>query len=205
MIENLLRPLQQWQVTVNLAGNRQQVVPVRQMGISHAMLLTSLSSQKLWYPNGLPSNFTPGGMEGPGAGMGPRGFAGVAPGMGNPNRPQRQTKTPMGPGGVVDPLNERKAENIWQTDFEIVFVWKETPAAVRLAAEPPPPTAEGATDPAAPGATPVPGAPPVPGAVPTGAAPVATPGIAPPGGAPAGAPGVAPTNVPPGTPPAAGN
>ncbi|MES2789437.1 MAG: type IV pilus assembly protein PilM [Planctomycetota bacterium] len=209
MIENLLRPLQQWQVTVNLAGNRQQVVPVRQMGISHAMLLTSLPSQKLWYPNGLPSNFAAGGIEGPGAGMGPRGFAGVAPGIGNNNRPPRPNKTPMGPGGVVDPLNERKAENIWQTDFEIVFVWKETPAAVRLAAEPPPPTAEGAIDPAAPGATPAPGAPPVPGAVPTGAvpgtAPMTAPGIAPPGGAPAGAPGVAPAIVPPGTPPAAGN
>lgn len=190
MINNFLRPLQQWDVKVDLAGGRFQMVPVRQMGISHVMSMRSLVSPKQWWPNGPPSDLAGGamGMAGrPGAAgaampAGPGGFG---------NRPARGPAAGKnaggpkgGPAGGVDPLNERKAETILQTDFEVVFVWKEIPLADRLPQRP-------AADPAAGGA------PADPNAAPAAANPAA------PAGAPGAAPAAAPAAVPAGAPPAA--
>lgn len=191
MINNFLRHLQQWQVQVDLPGGRFQTVPVRQMGITHVMSMRSLPTRKQWYPNGPPSNLAGGpgalpgamgaGMMRPGAGPGAGGF-GV-----------RQPKTARNAaGGPADLLNERKAEDIWQTDFEVVFVWKETPEDQRLAAPPPPVAADGTAIPGAPG---TPGAPAAPGAAPAGG-PAGTPTGTPPGAVPAGVP-AAPGAVPP--------
>lgn len=193
VIKKFLQSLQQWQVQLNLGPNIFQTVPVRQIGISHAMRITSLTTQKEWYPNGPPSNLGAGGM-GARAGFGPQ----MGPGPANPmgNRPIRPNVK-----GKAQPelLNDRKPETIWQTDFEVVFVWKETPLSERPVEDP------AAVQPAgAPGATPgAPGGPVV--------APPGTPGAPPnsipmptnpasPGVPPAGAPGTPPGTTPTGTP-----
>ena len=211
MIKNFLEQLQKWEVLVNLPGGLQQVVPVGKIGISHAMSLTSLVKKTPFYPNGPPTNNTSGGgAPGMGIGMGRGGYTGGIPGpMGKANIPQKTV------GGANDPLNA-KPEEIWQTNFEVVFAWKTTPVPERKDVAPSAAPAQGA-----------PGAPGAPGAVPAGgpapavapmtvtppagtqtnpAAPAAPPNIAPPAGTPAAAPSAAPpggTLVPPGSNPAA--
>ena len=203
MISNLLKNLQKWQMQVTLPGNQFQTIPVRQMGITHVMSMRSLPSRKPWYPNGPPADLGSAGGAGafPGGLMRqPAGAGAARPGAGAAGgRATKAPRTPAGgknPGstvGPVDQFNERKSEDIWQTDFEVVFVWKETPEEQRLAAPPPlPAAAEGApagTSGAAPGPAAPPGAAPVgapgnPGAVPTAVAPPAGPAGTPPAAAP---------------------
>ncbi len=189
-INSFLRNLQKWQVPVNLPGGQVQIVPVRQMGISHVMSIRSLAQQKPWYPNGPPSDVAGGvgggGLGRPGVGIprpglgGGAGKAGLTGGKAG-FAGERKGKNPGGPaGGALDQMHEHNVERIWQTDFEVVFIWKETPEELRTA-EPPPPTA---VDGAAPGA---PGTPPA--GTPAGAPPATTPaGTPPPAAAPPGPP-----------------
>lgn len=224
MINNFLRHLQQWQVKMDLPGGQFQMIPVRQMGISHVMSMRSLPTQRPWYPNGPPDALADGGVGGPGAGaFRPGAGAGRLPGagMGAGARPPGglggagaggfgvrvpKAKNPM-PGGV-DPNSEHPMEMIWQTDFEVVFIWKETPPDQRPAEPPPPTTPEGApaAGATAPGASAVPGATPpgTPPAAPAGAPPAAAAPGAPTPGTPTPPPAATPAAPGAGTPPAAG-
>lgn len=195
VIKRFLQPLQQWQVQVNLGPNIFQTVPVRQLGISHALRITSLTTQKEWYPNGPPSNLAMGaGNVGARPGIGAMMPAGLANPMGNrPIRPNVKGKA------QPDLLNDRKPETIWQTDFEVVFVWKETPASQRLAQDPAaaqPAGATGTTTPGAPNTT-------APGATPPNTVPM-PPTSAPAGAAPAGTPAIPPGTTPTGAIPGGG-
>ncbi len=184
-----LRQLQQWEVTVNLPGGLTQIVPVGKLGISHATSLRSLSLQKDWDPNGPPPSSVGGGGA---VGFGGRGGfagAGAIPGA-FPMGIRPPNVAPKATGGAADPLNQRKTERIWQTDFEVVFVWKETPRSARPLQ---PPTVAGT--PGAPGA-------PAGGPATTGAVPPVAPALAtPPPGTqinPAAAPTAPATAIPPG-------
>ena len=201
MIAYFLRRLQQWEATVKQAGGNFQIVPVRKMGISHVMSMRSLPTQKDWYPNGMPSDMAAGGGGGrsPGFGGAPAFAGGPGGGMTKPVR-----KNPKTPANSTDLLNERRSEKIWQTDFEVVFAWRETPVDSRLPQRP-----AAAAPAGAPGAAVLPaGAVPpatVPGIAPATAVPPANtiPGAVPPSVAPATAVPPAGTVVPGAFPPTA--
>ena len=218
MIDNFLKHLQQWQMKIDHPGGQFEIVPVRQMGISHVMSIHSLAKQREWYPNGPPVDGSglAGGPGGPGGAVGagirpgglgglgarPPGGAGIRPPAGGGaarfgERVSKAGKNAPGVANPADPLSNHPVEMIWQTDFEIVFIWKETPENLRPEKPPEFVPAEGAA-----GAGAAPGAPGAP--VPP---PGATPGAPPPTAAPAGAAVPPGAPMPPagvGAPPAAG-
>lgn len=198
MFDNFLKRLQQWEVVQRLQGGEELVVPVGKIGISHALSTHSLKTEKDFYPNGLPSGMTAGTMgygTAPGGGAaGMRGGAGYPTGVnsaamaGMAGRGGRggAGRGPGGAGQPVDPLNDVKVEKIDQTDFEVMFVWKETPESARLATKP----VAGATT----GTTPAAGA----SATTPAAAGPGAPATTPPAVAAPGAPGTTPMPMPPG-------
>jgi type IV pilus assembly protein PilM len=182
-------------------------VPVRQLGLTHAVFRQSWSKDVWYSPKGRK------GLTGLGAGgagglpTAEGGLPAVRPGIG------RRPIKPGAPGApAVDPATMMADPGdgpikIKQTDFAIQFLWKETPAKDRPATDPDVQVTLPTTDPAAGGASVDGAVPAVPGGVPGDAAipqpPAgvmpAAPGIAPPGVVP---PGFVPPAVPPaGAPP----
>ena len=187
-------------------------VPVRQLGITHAVFRQSWSKDVWYSPKGRKglAGFGAGGAGGLPNAEG--GLPAVKPGGG------RRPVKPGGPGApAVVPVNPLADPGdgpikIKQTDFAIQFLWKETPAKDRPATDPDvqvtlpaadaaagaegsvpavPPEAAGAVPGAQPGVVPSPQPP--PGAIPAAPGAVA-PGFVPPAAPPPGTPPVAPPN-----------
>ncbi len=182
-VENtLLRNLHQWAIPefdVSKLANTGVIVPVRQLGISHATIVDSSRQGQTvkFYKNG-PGAASASGAGGAGTGM-------PMPGMnmrgGKPGRPTGSVKTKTG-AKSVRPSDEPPSDDfqvIPMTDFTIEFAWHEIPPEKRVPTDPALPAAAPGTLPAAAPLT----------AAPATAAPVAS-----------GAPGQPQTPLPPTTP-----
>ena len=206
-----IQQMQQWQIPT-----KDGVVPVRQIGITHVMQIRDLPRQIEYWPNGKPgeASGTVGfaGMSRPGMEMmGGASMMGGPMGPGRMGRPAR-TKSAATTPNPATAGKEGQPIRIWQTDFEVVFVWRETAETDRTPERPAP-----AATPGTPGANAAPGAPtttppgmaappigtpgavaPMPGTTPMGTVPPAgslpmtpsatiPPGAVPPGTVPPGA------------------
>jgi type IV pilus assembly protein PilM len=130
----LIENLKQW--TVQQQGSPEPV-PVRQLGISHPVVVSSPKEIVVTYH----PKRKPGSMKSGGTGVSP-GFGSRPPGSGiSGNSPTGATgKTPMpksgakaAPGAVketVEPEGDGSIQ-IPQTDFVLEFVWRETDRGVR--------------------------------------------------------------------------
>jgi len=156
VIATLLKNLQQWK----LHTSRGQDVPVRQMGITHATIISDHQDQFEYDPKAMlyqrSSGSPVGGFGGAtrldgtplAGGLGGRGGAfpgGAIPGAtGEPTNPAgallpgaqggRRKSVGLPPGAAGDEKSVVKP--IWRTSFTLQFVWKTTPRDKR-SADPP--------------------------------------------------------------------
>lgn len=220
VITTLLANLQKW--TVQAPDT--PPVPVRQLGISHATVVSSPPPGAIRFnPDGgrrrVEGRLGGGGAAGGPAqlGTGPAAIPGAPLGAGNPVGAANPAARPG--VNLLDKDESRgEARDIPRTTFVIEFAWVPTLPSKRLEVAPEVAAAQAAAganpDPAAAGGNPPAGA---PGAVPAGGPGVPPAGAVPPGGPAAGpaAPGVVPPAGPPAgpmppaggqpVPPAAGN
>jgi type IV pilus assembly protein PilM len=157
-----LKNLQEWEVpqlSVTARGPTGLMIPVRKMGISHAIIAESQPLRSvIYYKNGPASAAAAraaGGVAGGGDG-GPPGMAGRGggtmgrggiPGMGGAmpgstygakarNRPGAKSKSAR--NAKVDPAGLDESQEIPLTDFVVEFVWKDIPEEKQQPADPNP-------------------------------------------------------------------
>lgn len=145
VVNTLLKDLQQWNVelrdplTGQLTGIR---TPVRQIGVSHACIVSSQNDGMVTYYEGGPGAAAAGAPGGEG-GTAPAGYPmtgaypGMMPGMGG--RKNRSRSRPAAKSKAVAPKVEgdsSKGVPIPQTLFSIEFAWKPIPLAKREATDP---------------------------------------------------------------------
>ena len=136
--ETFLKNLGKWVVQ---QPDSPQPVPVRKLGITHAIIPNTISTQIDYYPKGKKSTVTQSG--------GPRGFGRMQPSYGRPVASPRAART----DAKKDAENEPEMILIDKTVFTVQFAWRQTPRRERSNQEPAAPTAAPPETAAAPAAT----------------------------------------------------
>jgi len=137
VVHTLVKNLQKWALNPDSPGVN--AIGVRQIGISHATMLTVSDTKEYYYPNGPPVNYNTQegvltfGPAGAGAGRSPgRSLFG---GDRDDDRDKGEKK-----GGFRNDQRELRsdpqAKELDKTVFAVQFVWKPTPPAERPKADP---------------------------------------------------------------------
>ncbi|MFO1023175.1 MAG: type IV pilus assembly protein PilM [Planctomycetales bacterium] len=173
--KTLIEKLNQFELPFETASGVQEMVPIRKLGISHPVVISQKTVDRMYDPYGTGGSATGGNVVAAvSAPLDPKAAAEAL------RKAKEAASNPQAPAAEISPMQARR---ITEYQFEVQFAWKEIPPHLRPAVNPivpkPATPAPGTTPGATPGTPAAPGTPPVAGAKPGAPATPAAPAAAP--------------------------